>query len=416
MLFTGGEHIGERIVTVDGIVDRAPQSARQHIAALADRPGLHVTWTRESVIDDEVGAGWQADVLQDALIRHFGEGRERTYRLRYAEEVADGPWQTHFQKIHKEEKLGAILLVSLQANDGGWLNFAAPVDPPEPFWSMRFVLSLLVMLSAVVILSVFVVRHLTKPLATFMGAAQRLGVNVNAPPMPEIGPAEVRGAAHAFNEMQDRIRRLVEDRTRMVAAISHDLGTPITRLRLRAEFVEDEEQRTKMLADLDDMEKMVSSVMAFARDEAAREPRAAVDLKTLLQRVCDDMADASQPVELSIDSGATPYSCQPVAMRRALTNLIDNAVKYGQQARVSLKAFESGIEIRIDDDGPGISEEFREDVFRPFQRIEGSRSRETGGVGLGLSVARAIIRAHGGDVGLMNRNEGGLRVTVWLPQ
>ncbi len=272
------------------------------------------------------------------------------------------------------------------------------------------------MLLTVGIVSALVVRHLTKPLGIFARAAERLGTDVKAPPMPERGPAEVRDAIRAFNEMQRRIRRFVEDRTQMLAAISHDLGTPITRLRLRAEFVEDAEQQQKMLADLDDMEKMVFSALSFARDEAASEPHAMVDLRSLLQRVCDEMADAGHDVTLDIGDDAVRYGCRPAALRRALTNLIDNAVKYGGQARVSLQDDENAVLIRIDDDGPGIPEELQEEAFRPFRRLEASRSRETGGTGLGLSVARTIVRAHGGDISLTNRGEGGLRIEIRLPR
>ena len=315
----------------------------------------------------------------------------------------------------QQQDLGETLIVSLQLPDKSWLNFAAPIDSPEPFWSLRFVLSLAVMLLAVSALSFLVVHHLTQPLRTFARAARRLGTDVKAPPIAESGPAEVREAIHAFNEMQDRIRRFVEDRTQMLAAISHDLGTPITRLRLRAEFVEDEEQQKKMLTDLDDMEKMIFSTLSFSRDEAAHEPRAMVDLRTLLQRVCNDMGDAGHPITMDIDDEAVPFSCRPVALRRALTNLIDNATKYGQRARVSLDNDPRGVLIWIDDDGPGIPGKFHRDVFKPFQRLEESRSRESGGTGLGLTVARTIVRAHGGDIELANRSDGGLRVSIRLP-
>jgi len=416
LFFTGGEHIGERIVTVEGMINRAPNSERINIASLADRSKLHVMWSKEPSIEDEPVSGWQTKVLRDAMVRHFGDAVDRTYRLGYASHIETNAWLNHFQELHKQEIVGATLFVSLKAKGDGWLNFAAPLEPPEPFWSLRFVLSLLVMLSAVAILSALVVRRLTEPLVTLAGAAQKLGVNLNAPSLPETGPKEVRDAARSFNEMQDRIRRLVDDRTRMVAAISHDLGTPITRLRLRAEFVENKEQRQKILADLGDMEVMVKSVMSFVRDEEGLEPRSIVELASLVTRVCDDMADAGNDVELVPVGRNIPYLCQPVAIRRALTNLISNAVNYGQQARVSLKTHASGIEIQIDDDGPGIAKEFQEEVFKPFQRLESSRSRETGGVGLGLSVARTIVHGHGGHINLENRTKGGLRVTVRLPQ
>ncbi len=270
------------------------------------------------------------------------------------------------------------------------------------------------MLAAVVILSAIVVYHVVAPLRLFARAAERLGVDVDAPPLPEAGPREVRQAARAFNEMQRRIGRFVEDRTQMIAAISHDLRTPLTRMRLRAEFIEGTEQQGKMLHDLDEMEKMISSVLSFARDAAADEPREVVDLTALLQSVCDDAADAGQEVEVKAD-GRTALSCRPTALRRALTNLIDNAAKYGERARVELEKIDDQIVVCIDDDGPGIPESECEKVFEPFYRIERSRSRETGGVGLGLSVARTIIRAHGGDIEVVNRPEGGLRLRVNLP-
>jgi signal transduction histidine kinase len=164
------------------------------------------------------------------------------------------------------------------------------------------------------------------------------------------------------------------------------------------------------------MEKMVSSALAFARDEAASEPHAMVDLRTLLQRVCDDMVDAGHAVTLDIGDDTVPFGCRPAALRRALTNIFDNAVRYGHQARVSLDYDQDMVLVRIDDDGLGIPKELQEDVFKPFRRIEVSRSRETGGTGLGLTIARTIIRAHGGDVMLSNRSEGGLRVDVRLPR
>jgi signal transduction histidine kinase len=225
----------------------------------------------------------------------------------------------------------------------------------------------------------------------------------------------VRRAAHAFNQMQERIRRFVEDRTQMVAAIAHDLGTPITRLRLRAEYVEDEEQRQKVLGDLEEMEQMIASTLAFAREDGVNEPRETFDLNSLLESICDDFADAGQAVEFRAD-GRLAYDFRLVALRRAFTNLIENAVKYGSSAQVLVEERPDAIVVRIDDDGPGIPEEAMEQVFEPFRRLDESRSRETGGTGLGLAVARSIVRSHGGDVILRNRAEGGLRSEVILPR
>lgn len=416
LMSTGGEHTGERMATIGRLVENASQAERLRIVDLADHPSFHVIWSRESAIEDQQDGDWQTEGLRDALISHLdGEGAQ-VFWLRHSKEGPTEVWQAHLRQDHAGDELGETLMASLQLSDGSWLNFAAPVDISEPFWTLRFALSMAVMLLAVGVLSALVVHHLTRPLATFARAAQRLGTDVKAPSLPEVGPVEVRQATRAFNDMQDRIRRFVEDRTQMLAAISHDLGTPITRLRLRAELIEDEEQQKKMLADLDDMEKMVASALSFARNEVASEPRAMVDLRTLLQRVCDDVADAGHSVTLDIGDDPVPYGCRPAALRRALANLIDNAVKYGDHARVSLDSDQHDVLVRIDDNGSGIPEELQEDAFKPFRRLEASRSRETGGTGLGLTVARTIIRAHGGEITLANRNEGGLRVVVRLPR
>ncbi len=407
LIFSGGEHIGERIATIERVIRESEEAQRQRLLELVDGPGLRVTRTTESAVDNQRAGAGRANRLSASLAAHLDHAGNRSLRMNHMGAMA---------RRHMGAMADDTLMVSLPLPDKTWLNFAVPVDEQEPFWSLRLGLSMAVMLAVVAMVSALVVHHLTKPLATFARAAQRLGTDVRAPSIPESGPTEVRQAIQAFNEMQKRIRRFVEDRTQMLAAISHDLGTPITRLRLRAEFIEDEEQRKKMLADLEDMEKMVFSALSFARDEAASEPHATVDLRTVLQRVCDDMADAGGAVALDVGDQAVTLACRPVALRRALTNLVDNAVKYGRRARVALQDGEDRIVITIDDDGPGIPQDFLEDAFKPFQRLEASRSRETGGTGLGLTVARTVVRAHGGDITLSNREEGGLRVTITLPR
>jgi len=409
----GGEHIGERIVTVGRLVESAAPAERGRIVALANNPKLGVTLDRQGAIEDDAPEGWRTGVLRRALVSHFGDGREPNFRIAYAESSPVVPGAG--AEIDGGSGGGRAVLVALRLSDGAWLNFTAPIEASETLWSLRFVLSVAVMIAAVTVLSAVVVFHLTAPLRTFALAARRLGRDVSAPPLPERGPQEVRQAVRAFNDMQDRIRRFVEDRTQMVAAISHDLQTPITRMRLRAEFIEDAEQRDKLLADLEDMERMVAAILSFARDDAAAEAPETVDLVALVRRVCDDVADAGLAVEFD-GKGRLAYACRPTALRRALSNLVENAAKYGERARVALLAADDHIVVRIDDDGPGIAEERQEEVFKPFVRLEGSRSRETGGSGLGLTVARTIVRAHGGDIALGNRPEGGLRVELKLPR
>ena len=413
-MFSDGENISQRIAAVDRLIENSPTAERARLVELANDSSMRVTWGAQSAIgsDSEQRGG----VLLDTLRARLSPDGAPAIRLRHMGMAALDPAPADVAPAAHGAGEVETVMVSLPLPDGSWLNFTASIAAPEPFWSIRFGLSMIVMLSAVVLLSAVVVQHLTRPLATFAHAAQRLGVDVEAPSLPEKGPAEVRQATSAFNEMQHRIRRFVEDRTQMIAAISHDLGTPITRLRLRTEFVEDAEQQRKMLADLDDMEKMVFSALSFARDESGQEPRATLDLRTLLQRVCDDTGDAGYVVTLTCGDAAMPYDCRPVALRRAVSNLVENAVKYGQQAAVSLVEDLDVFLVTIEDEGPGIPEDRREDVFKPFHRIDESRNRETGGTGLGLTVARTIIRAHGGDIQLCNRTTGGLRVEVRLPR
>jgi signal transduction histidine kinase len=269
---------------------------------------------------------------------------------------------------------------------------------------------------AVIILAVavWVVRRVTAPLAALSSAAERLGNDLNAPPMPETGTIETRQASRAFNAMQARLRSLIENRTRMLAAISHDLRTPLTLLRLRAESVEDESEREKMLATIAEMDSMVAATLQFARDEATAEPHRRTDLTALLASVVDDMADIGLPVVME---PAQPIvrECQPASLKRALTNLLDNAVKYGKRARAAIRSTPQAIEITIDDEGLGIPEDALVRVFQPYYRVEGSRNRETGGIGLGLAIALSVVQANGGQLTLSNRLEGGLCACVMLP-
>lgn len=326
----------------------------------------------------------------------------------------------------RESRVGSIgppgaFAVSLRLADGPWLNLRVHMPPPRPWHSETFLVAFAVMTLAAALLTLWAVRRLTRPVRDLAAAADRLGRDVNAPPLPETGPAEVATAAHAFNTMAERIRRFVGDRTQMLAAVGHDLRTPITRLRLRAEFMEDDEQRLKMLADLDEMEAMVAATLAFARDDAAAEPSVPLDLAALVRTVLDDAADARPelPEDALAYDGPEHLTVQarPVALKRALTNLVANALTYGGAARVSLAppaGRAAPIRLTVEDRGPGIPAAELERVFQPFHRLEGSRSRETGGTGLGLPIARNILRAHGGDVALRN-GRGGLVAEVTLP-
>ena len=307
------------------------------------------------------------------------------------------------------------LQVAVPLPDGRWLSFKTALPENGPSFSRQFLLSMGLMAIIILAVSVWVVRRVTAPLASLSAAAERLGNDLNAPPMPESGTVETRKASHAFNMMQARLRTLIENRTRMLAAISHDLRTPMTLLRLRAENIESAPEREKMLATIAEMESMVSATLQFARDEAKAEPLRRTDLTALLASVVDDMADAGLLVSME-PAAPIIVECQSAALKRALTNLLDNAVTYGKRARAEIHSARNAIEITIDDEGPGIPEDELARVFQPFYRLEGSRSRETGGIGLGLAIAVSVVQAHGGQLRLSNRPEGGLRAFVTLPR
>jgi len=301
-----------------------------------------------------------------------------------------------------------------------WLTIISPITPPEPWRSPDFATAFIVMTLLGGIMIAFAVRQLLIPVKTLAAAAERLGRDVaNAPALPETGPSEIVTAAVAFNTMAARIRRFVEDRTFLLTAIGHDLRTPITRLKLRAEYMEDDEQRTKMLADLDEMEAMVAATLAFGRDITATEAVTRIDLASLLRTILDEAGDgAPDQADALAYTGPDhlPINARPLSLKRAMTNLVGNALKYGDAARVSLSQKPpQTVQIDIDDNGPGIAPCDAETVFEPFRRLETSRNRETGGSGLGLSIARNIIRAHGGDILLQNLPGGGLRARVTLP-
>jgi signal transduction histidine kinase len=311
------------------------------------------------------------------------------------------------------------LVIGLRLPEGEWLNVTLPVEQPRPWHSPAFLTAFLLMTLAAALLTLWAVRRLTAPVRTLAAAAEALGRDVNSPPLPEDGPLEVATASAAFNTMAARIRRFVRDRTELLTAIGHDLRTPITRLKLRAEFVEDDEQRRKMLADLEELEAMVSATLAFGRDATAGEPVSALDLAELLRTILDEAGDARPEAADRLSYEGPPHliiQARPLALKRAVANLVSNAVNYGGSASIRLHVpTGAAIVVDVEDQGPGVPPQELERVFEPFHRGEPSRNRETGGVGLGLPIARNIIRAHGGDIVLSNRPSGGLKATITLP-
>jgi signal transduction histidine kinase len=420
----GGRQVAARVADVVRLIESTPNPQRGAVLHAIDEPGLRIGWgqmpimTKAELADPSSQPAQSDDASERTMI--LGELARRLsgheIHAVTTEPNSQGPSDELPQKgsgmvysmlFHAPIPL---LRIAVHLHDGSWLNIVTPQRPPETMWRPHFYGPLAIGLLVVIILSVLAVRRAVRPLRMLAAAAERLGRDVSTLPVPEGGTREMRTAAKAFNEMQTRLKRFVDDRTQMIAAISHDLRTPITRLRLRAEFVDDDEQRLKMLNDLEEMEAMITSTLAFARDDAEKERRGPVDLAALLAELAGDLeATYDGPESLYVHAGAT-------SLKRAFTNLIDNARKYAGQSRVILSETEAGVQLVVEDDGPGIPEPEMERVFAPFYRIEASRNRETGGAGLGLPVARSAIRAHGGDVTLSGGAHGGLRVTVTLPR
>jgi signal transduction histidine kinase len=416
----GGFATAQRIANLTHLVQESPREARPRIVASLSDQSFRVSLSAEPpsmpVTEDEAPV---AEAIKDYLVDRLSLGaRVPRVSASPVEGPPFGAWHMrgHGPMMHGFGGFGPFrhLQVAIPLTDGQWLTYATALPTAGPAFSFQFLLSMGIMAAIILVVSVWAVRRVTTPLASLATAAERLGRDVNAPPLPETGTTETRQAARAFNDMQTRLRSLIENRTRLLAAISHDLRTPLTLLRLRAESVENAPERDKMLSTIAEMDAMIGTTLQFARDDSADEPRRPTDLGALLQSVVDDMRDAGLAVRMQ-PAEAFVYECRPAALKRAARNLLDNAVKYGQSGTVEIRRLSQAIEINVDDDGPGIPKQELTRVLEPFHRLEESRSRETGGVGLGLAIAQSIVQSHGGTLALSNRPTGGLRVTIALP-
>ncbi|WGM39663.1 ATP-binding protein [Caulobacter sp. NIBR1757] len=324
---------------------------------------------------------------------------------------APGPGAPEFRP--DERVIFSPFKVGVQQPDGHWLV----VKPKPTFrwdaWQTRLILTFGLSILLIAPLAWLLARRLSAPLGAFAGAADRLGRDPRAAPLEMRGSTEIVAAAAAFNQMQERLRRYVDDRTAMVGAIAHDLRTPLTRLKFRIEAVP-EDLKPKLAADIDQMEAMIAATLGFVSDATRPRARARMELASLVESIVDEMAETGAAA--SIDrTEKLVVEGDPIALRRLVSNLVENALKYGGAARARVYADGADAVIEVDDDGPGIPEHERERVFEPFFRGEPSRNRETGGIGLGLAVVRSVARAHGGDADLINRPGGGLTARVRLP-
>jgi two-component system, OmpR family, sensor kinase len=304
-------------------------------------------------------------------------------------------------------------IAAVQQTDGHWRVVTSAGRRLSGAFKFQLAVLLSIGLLLMLPLAWWFSRALSWPLRRFSEAADQLGRNPHAPPLERRGPAEIAQAADSFNAMQARLNRMVHERTQMVAAIAHDLRTPLARLAFRLESVPDA-LREKTMADIEEMKAMISAALDFIKNDARRGNRSKLDFQLLVEGVVDNLADTGADVAM-LPGTSVVIDGDPLALRRLVANLAENALKYGRRARLQVQRDGKQCVLWVDDDGPGIDPEQREHLLLPFVRGESSRNRDTGGIGLGLAVANSIALAHGGGIELDNRPEGGLRASVTLP-
>lgn len=437
LMQASGMRAAQRVGDIVKLLDTMPPAERENIARVLSAPPLSVTLRGPAVLaaSDEEEAVGRSLLFGAMLRRQLGE--QRVVRVRVSEAstqppMGKGEWMSEQRGgsmgMHRGlgegrppygqgymRQPGMAFTAQVQLDDGAWVTIENRQPTQLANWPYRLVWSIVILLTAAVAAALLAVRWATQPLAALANAADELGRNVNRPPLPETGPEEVARAARAFNTMQSRLIEYVRSRTHTLAAMSHDLKTPITRLRLRSEMLDDPKLRERYSHDLQELEAMVTSTLDFLRGIDNEEPAKPIDVMAMLESLQADLVEAGSQITLE---GRTdqPYPAQRSALRRCLTNLLENAIKYGSRAHVVIQDSPTELVVCIRDAGPGIETRHLERVFEPFYRIESSRSRETGGTGLGLAIARQIARAHGGDVRLFNRTEGGLEAKLSLPR
>jgi signal transduction histidine kinase len=426
LLRASGMHPAQRIADIVKLLDSLGPPERSRIVGILNVPPLIVSLDRPPETgNSESTGGAHAAVFSTILRAALGDDRPIRVIMRGTPPAWMQPaaWERGTfpmagpmgpPALHRFAPDGISFLTQVRLQDGTWATFDTQITPETASLPWRLLLTLATLLAAVLIVSYVAVRWVTRPLHVLASAADDLGRNINRPPLAEAGPIEVARAAHAFNAMQARLVHFIEERTRILAAMSHDLKTPITRMRLRAELLEDGKLREKFESDLLEMQAMVTQALDFMRGLSNGEPEQLVDVMALLETLRADNDAMGRKITI-VGSVAKPLRGVPQLLKRCISNLIDNAVLYGKQAEVDVVETATELTLRIRDHGPGMPTSELESVFEPFYRLEGSRNRETGGTGLGLSIARDIARAHGGDVRLRNHEDGGLEAILRLP-
>jgi signal transduction histidine kinase len=400
-----------KVAMVVRLLESVPEADRPHFAALWSGIGFRVAY-KDHPDDASLRRPNSTDPFPATSAVRQHDTPEPALRAQI-ETALRGSGDT--VEVHSNDS-AELKHIIVRLRDGGWLEVTTLVGLESRLGYLEEWAIVAFMVFAMTGLWGWLTWTVNRPLIAFARAAERVGVDVNAPVLQEQGPDQLKRAIRAFNEMQSRLQRFLSDRTRMLGAISHDLRTPLTRLRLRIETDRAADEKSKALADIEIMESMLTSTLSFIRGVDEVEAAEIVDLDSLLQTVCDLVSDTGGEAAYS-GPGRIHYCCKQQSMLRALTNIVANAAKYGSRAEVALSRNEhGGFKIEIVDDGPGIADAEKTKVFEPFYRTAGARDTDRQGIGLGLSIARSIILAHGGTIELRDRQPGGLVVVVTLPE
>jgi signal transduction histidine kinase len=391
------------------MIEAAPPPMRQALAAAAATDVFHVGW---------YPAASRASASLQAAPRKDDQNVQKTISAHVQRAaVVLRPARTGSVPpgiVYDQSRPLVPYMLAVQLNDGSWVVFSVM----NRTWGMpaadRWAVWLCFLAVSIATVTWFAARQFSKPIERLAAAVRQFGLNPQAPPMAETGPRELQQVVKTFNAMQAQIQKFVAYRTMMLAAISHDLRTPLTRMRLRGEFIEDHEQQARLFRDVDEMQNMVDEALAFFRDDATAEETTSFDLPHVLLTIANDYADQDVHIGYAGPAHAV-YRGRPFALKRAFTNLIDNAAKYGKTPEIELSCEETALVVAIRDRGPGIPPDALDNVFRPYYRVDKSRNRTTGGVGLGLTVVQAIVQGHGGEITLENRPGGGLEARIVLP-
>ena len=390
------QYFAERIADAVPVLDASPREQRSNALMHVQTDGLAAAL----LPDSEVAPTALPAPLATVLAGRLGQDRAMRSLGSDAAGSSHGPGPGH---------------IDIRLRDGQWVRFSLTPQAFSPMWPDGFVTQMLITLAAVVVVSLIAVHQATRPLRQLADAADALGRDLDAPPLPPAGPVETRRAVRAFNVMQERLRRLVIERSRALAAVSHDLRTPLTRLRLRTELIEDVVLRGQVETDLNEMQTMIDATLAYLRNLRESEPPRPIDITALLESLAEDEQSLGRNVIVSGKASA-PYVGRLSALKRAVANLVDNAVKYAGAAELQIEDGPKVLRLIVQDHGGGIPPADLGRATEAFFRVDASRSRQTGGMGLGLAIAKDIAVLHGGDLHLENRPEGGLRATLTLPR